>query len=169
MSSLITTILFRDELVGYLKALPKAQHFLSNTDGKAVALWQLLPQETPKNELLAGITRLFKVIAAHMSNKKHTMVASCSLILLQISTAERYAQLLLTIHIPVYLVQVPLRLWKCVLQLELFYEHQHEVFEERYGTYYYLSFIATRAECRGKGLGSLLLKSITDKADKEGR
>lgn len=35
----------------YLKALPKAAHFLCTPDAAAVALWQLLPEETPKNEV----------------------------------------------------------------------------------------------------------------------
>lgn len=37
------------------------------------------------------------------------------------------------------------------------------------GSYYYLSFIGTAPEARGKGYGSLLLRCITDQADQEGR
>lgn len=44
----------RKEIKGYLKALPKAAHFMSTHDAAAVALWQLLPQETPKNEVRHG-------------------------------------------------------------------------------------------------------------------
>jgi hypothetical protein len=51
----------RREVVGYLKALPKAAHFIATPDNQAVALWQLLPQETPRNELFAGWQRIFKV------------------------------------------------------------------------------------------------------------
>jgi len=47
----------RKEIKGYLKALPKAAHFIATKDSAAVALWQLLPHETPRNELLAGWTR----------------------------------------------------------------------------------------------------------------
>jgi GNAT superfamily N-acetyltransferase len=38
-----------------------------------------------------------------------------------------------------------------------------------FGAYYYLSFIGTAPEARGKGYGSLLLRCITDRADREGR
>jgi hypothetical protein len=47
----------RKEIKGYLKALPAAGHFMCTPDAAAVALWQLLPHETPRNELLAGWTR----------------------------------------------------------------------------------------------------------------
>ena len=45
------------ELKGFVKALPKARQFIATPDAAAVALWQLLPEETPRNELLAGWTR----------------------------------------------------------------------------------------------------------------
>ncbi|KAI8469028.1 MAG: hypothetical protein J3K34DRAFT_425233 [Monoraphidium minutum] len=51
----------RRELKGYLRALPTARHFVATRDADAVALWQLLPRETPANELLAGWTRIFRV------------------------------------------------------------------------------------------------------------
>lgn len=51
----------RKEIKGYLKALPKANHFMCTPDAAAVALWQLLPDETPRNELLAGWTRILRV------------------------------------------------------------------------------------------------------------
>lgn len=38
-----------------------------------------------------------------------------------------------------------------------------------FGDYYYLSFIGTAPEARGKGYGSLLLRCITERADREGR
>ena len=41
-----------------------AGHFLTTPDANAAALWQLLPEETPKNELWAGWTRVLKVGAA---------------------------------------------------------------------------------------------------------
>jgi hypothetical protein len=44
-----------------LKALPCAANFIATADSKAVALWQLLPTETPRNELLAGWTRILAV------------------------------------------------------------------------------------------------------------
>jgi hypothetical protein len=46
---------------GYLKALPRAANFIATSDSKAVALWQLLPAETPRNELWAGWTRILAV------------------------------------------------------------------------------------------------------------
>ena len=90
------------EIKGYLKALPRAAHFIATRDAAAVALWQLvrwrrggagggaggaplaaaaparcriiaptplparpappqLPNETPRNELLAGWSRIFRV------------------------------------------------------------------------------------------------------------
>lgn len=49
------------QVKGYLKALPGATHFLATADSQAVALWQLMPHETPRNELLAGWTRILKV------------------------------------------------------------------------------------------------------------
>jgi hypothetical protein len=49
------------QVKGYLKALPGATHFLATHDSQAVALWQLMPHETPRNELLAGWTRILKV------------------------------------------------------------------------------------------------------------
>jgi ribosomal protein S18 acetylase RimI-like enzyme len=51
----------RKEIKGYLKALPAAAHFYATPDAAAVALWQLLPSETPRNELLAGWTRILRV------------------------------------------------------------------------------------------------------------
>ena len=41
----------------YVRALPHAAHFLATPGASAVALWQLLPQETPRNEMFAGWTR----------------------------------------------------------------------------------------------------------------
>ena len=49
------------QVKGYLKALPRAANFISTADSKAVALWQLLPAETPRNELWAGWTRILAV------------------------------------------------------------------------------------------------------------
>ncbi|GBF98028.1 hypothetical protein Rsub_11139 [Raphidocelis subcapitata] len=49
------------EIEGFLHALPDAAHFLATRDGAAAALWQLLPLETPRNELLAGWTRILRV------------------------------------------------------------------------------------------------------------
>jgi hypothetical protein len=49
------------QVKGYLKALPGATHFLTTRDSQAVALWQLMPHETPRNELWAGWTRILKV------------------------------------------------------------------------------------------------------------
>ncbi len=54
----------RREVVGYLQALPRAAHFIATRDSQAVALWQLLPHETPRNELFAGWRRIFKVRVA---------------------------------------------------------------------------------------------------------
>lgn len=90
----------------------------------AVALWQLLPHETPRNELWAGWTRILRV---------------------------------------------PPRLWRQLVKLELRYEAAHDVAAEQFGSYYYLSFIGSRPEVRGRGYGSLLLSQITQKADAEGR
>jgi ribosomal protein S18 acetylase RimI-like enzyme len=108
----------KDEVKGYLKALPGATNFISTPDSLAVALWQLLPQETPANELLAGWTRFLRV---------------------------------------------PLRLWPSLFRLELHYERAHEQVAGAFGSYYYLSFIGTHPDARGKGYGSLLLKHITDR------
>eukprot|EP00879_Flechtneria_rotunda_P021773 GHRR01022959.1.p1 GENE.GHRR01022959.1~~GHRR01022959.1.p1 ORF type:complete len:199 (+),score=64.81 GHRR01022959.1:543-1139(+) len=112
------------EVKGYLKALPAATNFIATADSLAVALWQLLPLETPRNELLAGWTRIFNV---------------------------------------------PPRLWGQLLKLELHYESAHEEIAKQVGSYYYLSFIGTKAESRGKGYGSRLLSHITQRADAEGR
>lgn len=49
------------QVKGYLKALPRAANFIATSDSKAVALWQLLPAETPENELWAGWTRILAV------------------------------------------------------------------------------------------------------------
>lgn len=49
------------QVKGYLKALPRASNFIATADSKAVALWQLLPTETPRNELWAGWTRILAV------------------------------------------------------------------------------------------------------------
>lgn len=49
------------QVKGYLKALPGAANFIATQDSQAVALWQLMPHETPRNELLAGWTRILKV------------------------------------------------------------------------------------------------------------
>lgn len=49
------------EVVGYLQALPDASHFIATPDHQAVALWHLLPDETPRNEFWAGWQRIFKV------------------------------------------------------------------------------------------------------------
>lgn len=49
------------QVKGYLKALPRAANFIATADSKAVALWQLLPAETPHNELWAGWTRILAV------------------------------------------------------------------------------------------------------------
>lgn len=114
----------QDEVDGYLKAMPAQHHFISALNDKAVALWQLLPEENPQNEFWAGWQRFFKV---------------------------------------------PLRLWPSLMGLELYYEKQHSRALQAYGPYYYLSYIGTRPECRGKGVGSLLLKHICDLADAEGR
>lgn len=114
----------KDEVKGYLKALPGATHFLATADSQAVALWQLMPHETPRNELLAGWTRILKV---------------------------------------------PPRLWRQLLRLELHYEKAHAQVASDFGDYYYLSFIGTAPEARGKGYGSLLLRCITERADREGR
>jgi hypothetical protein len=38
-----------------------AAHFIMTPDASAAALWQLLPSETPRNELWAGWTRVLKV------------------------------------------------------------------------------------------------------------
>ncbi len=51
----------KHEVKGYLKALPDAQHFVATEDGACIALWQLLPQESPKNEFWAGWQRIFQV------------------------------------------------------------------------------------------------------------
>lgn len=112
------------QVKGYLKALPDATNFISTADSMAVALWQLLPQETPRNELWAGWTRILRV---------------------------------------------PPRLWRQLLKLELRYEAAHDDASEHFGSYYYLSFIGSRPEARGKGYGSLLLSHITQRADAEGR
>jgi GNAT superfamily N-acetyltransferase len=64
---------------------------------------------------------------------------------------------------------VPLHLWRQLLRLELHYEKAHEEVAAQYGSYYYLSFIGTHPEARGKGYGSLLLSHITQRADREGR
>lgn len=56
--------------------------------------------------------------------------------------------------------QVPVKLWASLLRMELEYEAQHERIERAYGPYYYLSYIGTRAESRGKGYASLLLKQV---------
>lgn len=83
-----------------------------------------MPHETPRNELLAGWTRILKV---------------------------------------------PPRLWRQLLRLELHYEKAHAQVASDFGDYYYLSFIGTAPEARGKGYGSLLLRCITERADREGR
>lgn len=49
------------QVKGYLKALPGATNFIATEDSLAVALWQLLPQETPQNEFWAGWTRILRV------------------------------------------------------------------------------------------------------------
>eukprot|EP00878_Enallax_costatus_P015048 GHUV01015757.1.p1 GENE.GHUV01015757.1~~GHUV01015757.1.p1 ORF type:complete len:373 (+),score=114.43 GHUV01015757.1:743-1861(+) len=112
------------QVKGYLKALPDAANFIATADSMAVALWQLLPQETPRNELWAGWTRILRVSP---------------------------------------------RKWRQLLKLELRYEHAHDEAAKAWGSYYYLSFIGSRPEARGKGYGSLLLSHITHRADAEGR
>ncbi|GBF92311.1 acetyltransferase [Raphidocelis subcapitata] len=116
----------RKEIKGYLRALPKAAHFISTRDAAAVALWQLMPQETPRNELLAGWTRILRV---------------------------------------------PLRRWPALVALELRYEAAHAAAAAAApgGSWYYLSFIGSAPEVRGRGYGSLLLRAITARADAEGR
>ncbi len=114
----------KGEVQGYLRALPRAAHFLAMPDASAVALWQLLPVECPRNELLAGWARI---------------------------------------------LDVPPRLWRQLLRLELRYEAEHAVAATTLGPFYYLSFIATIPDARGRGLGSRLLAAITSRADAEGR
>ncbi len=53
------------EVLGYLQALPDASHFIATPDHQAVALWHLLPDETPRNEFWAGWQRIFKVEHGH--------------------------------------------------------------------------------------------------------
>lgn len=55
------------------------------------------------------------------------------------------------------------------MRLELHYEEAHEAIAAAHGPYYYLSFIGTAPEARGKGLGSKLLQEMTNRADREGR
>ena len=64
---------------------------------------------------------------------------------------------------------VPLRRWRKLLALELWYEARHEEAAARYGPFYYLSFIGTSSRCRGRGLGSHLLDHMINRADEEGR
>lgn len=59
--------------------------------------------------------------------------------------------------------------WGQLLRLELHYEDAHEAIAAAHGPYYYLSFIGTAPEARGKGLGSKLLQEMTNRADREGR
>jgi hypothetical protein len=59
--------------------------------------------------------------------------------------------------------------WAQLLRLELHYEEAHESIASAHGPYYYLSFIGTAPEARGRGLGSKLLAEITARADREGR
>lgn len=59
--------------------------------------------------------------------------------------------------------------WGQLLRLELHYEEAHEAIAAAHGPYYYLSFIGTAPEARGKGLGSKLLQEMTSRADREGR
>jgi hypothetical protein len=55
---------------------------------------------------------------------------------------------------------VPVKLWGALLRTELAYEAQHGRVERAHGAYYYLSYIGTRAESRGKGYASLLMKQV---------
>jgi hypothetical protein len=62
--------------------------------------------------------------------------------------------------LPAFGPQVPVKLWGVLLRMELEYEGQHAHIERTYGSYYYLPYIGTCAESRGKGYGSLLLKKV---------
>jgi hypothetical protein len=65
------------QVKGYLKALPAAMHFMSTPDSRGVALWQLLPAETPHNELWAGWTRILAVTPRLWGQVRHAGWASC--------------------------------------------------------------------------------------------
>jgi hypothetical protein len=71
----------KKELKGYVKALPRARHFIATPDAAAVALWQLLPEETPANELLAGWTRWAALHRGRVTRAAHRstrMLGPCS-------------------------------------------------------------------------------------------
>jgi len=173
----------RKEIKGYLKALPKANHFMCTPDAAAVALWQLLPDETPRNELLAGWTRC----------------GSCWLLMMGLGLIGAAGVHSWTVHPGSFMqtpcppparpsptpnapparppplinriLRVPLRLWPSLLALELKYEaaHAREAASAPGGAYYYLSFIGTAPAARGRGYASLLMRAITQRADAEGR
>jgi hypothetical protein len=65
------------QVKGYLKALPRAANFIATADSKAVALWQLLPAETPRNELWAGWTRILAVSPRKVGSLSGGMQRAC--------------------------------------------------------------------------------------------
>jgi hypothetical protein len=170
------------QVKGYLKALPRAANFIATSDSKAVAL---LPAETPRNELWAGWTRILAV------PPRKVRAEGCAVLLRQQALHVAFIHMLRALFCvrlslcmcwphpcishtallpcPALPSSFPSLQWAQLLRLELHYEEAHESIASAHGPYYYLSFIGTAPEARGRGLGSKLLAEITGRADREGR